>query len=178
MLIFTCLPPVLREQALELIGLTHTAVQTVEIIPGRYAVCFLKHPDAAKYSSIAASGISYCIDDELVSCCIELLWAMSKFSHNHPIWPMSDVNMLLLQLYEPFYADFGPLNLGKTYRFCEHTKQLLQVRVRCSLAVLMSIAGMLPTGLYCSCRKQRRGVRSSSSTQVHCHRQRPMQLCW
>eukprot|EP00879_Flechtneria_rotunda_P006044 GHRR01006357.1.p1 GENE.GHRR01006357.1~~GHRR01006357.1.p1 ORF type:complete len:659 (+),score=235.53 GHRR01006357.1:217-2193(+) len=29
-------------------------------------------------------------------------------------------------LYEPFYADFGPLNLGKTYRFCEHTKQLLQ----------------------------------------------------
>lgn len=33
-----------------------------------------------------------------------------------------------LQLYEPFYADFGPLNLGKTHRFCEHTKQLLQVR--------------------------------------------------
>lgn len=33
------------------------------------------------------------------------------------------------QLYEPFYADFGPLNLGKTHRFCETTKQLLQVRV-------------------------------------------------
>lgn len=46
---------------------------------------------------------------------------------------MPDVKILLLQLYEPFYADFGPLNLGKTYRFCEHTKQLLQVRVRCSL---------------------------------------------
>lgn len=33
----------------------------------------------------------------------------------------------VLQLYEPFYADFGPLNLGKTYRFCEQTKQLLLV---------------------------------------------------
>lgn len=66
----------------------------VEIIPGRYAVCFLRHPDGEKYSKIAAGGISYCIDDEL--------------------------------LYEPFYADFGPLNLGKTHRFCEHTKQLLQ----------------------------------------------------
>ncbi|GBF88355.1 hypothetical protein Rsub_01067 [Raphidocelis subcapitata] len=29
-------------------------------------------------------------------------------------------------LYEPFYADFGPLNLGKTYRFCEITARLLQ----------------------------------------------------
>lgn len=43
-------------------------MQAVEIIPGRYAVCFLKHPDGAKYSSIAAGSISYCIDDELVSC--------------------------------------------------------------------------------------------------------------
>ncbi|GFR50188.1 hypothetical protein Agub_g12348 [Astrephomene gubernaculifera] len=29
-------------------------------------------------------------------------------------------------LYEPFFADFGPLNLGRTYRFCQKTKQLLQ----------------------------------------------------
>eukprot|EP00877_Chromochloris_zofingiensis_P013433 jgi/Chrzof1/8343/Cz03g06260.t1 len=29
-------------------------------------------------------------------------------------------------VYEPFYADFGPLNLGKTYRFCELTRRLLQ----------------------------------------------------
>jgi hypothetical protein len=43
-------------------------MQAVEILPGRYAVCFLRHPDAEKYSKIAASGISYCIDDELVSC--------------------------------------------------------------------------------------------------------------
>ncbi|KIZ02856.1 protein phosphatase [Monoraphidium neglectum] len=30
------------------------------------------------------------------------------------------------ELYEPFYADFGPLNLGRTYRFCEITSRLLQ----------------------------------------------------
>mmetsp|Transcript_4965 Transcript_4965/g.10684 ORF Transcript_4965/g.10684 Transcript_4965/m.10684 type:complete len:710 (+) Transcript_4965:238-2367(+) len=29
-------------------------------------------------------------------------------------------------LYEPFFADFGPLNLGKTYRFCRKTQELLQ----------------------------------------------------
>lgn len=33
-----------------------------------------------------------------------------------------------VQLYEPFFADFGPLNLGRTFRFCQQTKQLLQVR--------------------------------------------------
>lgn len=33
-----------------------------------------------------------------------------------------------LQLYEPFFADFGPLNLGKTYRFCMRTQALLAVR--------------------------------------------------
>lgn len=38
---------------------------------------------------------------------------------------------MLVQLYEPFYADFGPLNLGKTHRFCEHTQQLLKVRDCC-----------------------------------------------
>lgn len=29
-------------------------------------------------------------------------------------------------LYEPFFADFGPLNLGRTYRFCQRTAELLQ----------------------------------------------------
>ncbi|GBF88358.1 serine threonine specific phosphatase [Raphidocelis subcapitata] len=29
-------------------------------------------------------------------------------------------------LYEPFYADFGPLNLGRTYRFCQITARLLK----------------------------------------------------
>jgi hypothetical protein len=34
------------------------------------------------------------------------------------------------QLYEPFYADFGPLNLGRTYRFCQITARLLKVGAR------------------------------------------------
>eukprot|EP00191_Tetraselmis_sp_GSL018_P004509 CAMPEP_0177596176 /NCGR_PEP_ID=MMETSP0419_2-20121207/10863_1 /TAXON_ID=582737 /ORGANISM="Tetraselmis sp., Strain GSL018" /LENGTH=223 /DNA_ID=CAMNT_0019087911 /DNA_START=730 /DNA_END=1401 /DNA_ORIENTATION=+ len=29
-------------------------------------------------------------------------------------------------IYEPFFADFGPLNLGLTYRFCEKTSALLK----------------------------------------------------
>lgn len=102
----------------------------MDIIPGRYAVCFLRQPDAQKYSAIAASGISYCIDDELVSCS-ELHPAAGPVFLWLSVWGLVSHTTLslLLQLYEPFYADFGPLNLGKTHRFCEHTKQLLQVRV-------------------------------------------------
>lgn len=29
-------------------------------------------------------------------------------------------------LYEPFFADFGPLNLGRSYRYCKKTQALLQ----------------------------------------------------
>jgi len=32
------------------------------------------------------------------------------------------------QVYEPFFGDFGPLNLGHTYNFCKRTNDLLQVR--------------------------------------------------
>lgn len=31
------------------------------------------------------------------------------------------------QIYEPFASDFGPLNLGRTYRFCEITTKMLKV---------------------------------------------------
>lgn len=103
------------------------SLQAVDIIPGRYAVCFLRHPDGEKFSKIAASGISYCIDDELVSSS-ELQEQMPPAAACPALGPCLTRSCLLLQLYEPFYADFGPLNLGKTYRFCEHTKQLLQVR--------------------------------------------------
>ncbi|KAG2484766.1 hypothetical protein HYH03_016420 [Edaphochlamys debaryana] len=68
--------------------------QGVEIIGGLYYFVAVKRPDAPRYSAIAQSNITYCIDDEL--------------------------------LYEPFFADFGPLNLGRAYRFCMKTKQLLQ----------------------------------------------------
>ena len=30
-------------------------------------------------------------------------------------------------MYEPFYADFGPLNLGLAFSFCQKTKRLLEV---------------------------------------------------
>jgi Dual specificity protein phosphatase, N-terminal half len=31
------------------------------------------------------------------------------------------------QEYEPFYGDFGPLNMGHTFEFCTRTASLLQV---------------------------------------------------
>jgi hypothetical protein len=34
---------------------------------------------------------------------------------------------MLLQVYEPFFADFGPLNLACTYRFCWKLHHLLKV---------------------------------------------------
>jgi cell division cycle 14 len=32
-----------------------------------------------------------------------------------------------MQEYEPFYGDFGPLNMGHTFMFCTRTASLLQV---------------------------------------------------
>jgi hypothetical protein len=45
-----------------------------------------------------------------------------------PMPPPGPRPLAPLQVYEPFYADFGPLNLGRTYRFCEITARLLKVR--------------------------------------------------
>ena len=36
-------------------------------------------------------------------------------------------NFLSLQVYEPFATDFGPINMGGTYRFCQKIKELLKV---------------------------------------------------
>ena len=35
----------------------------------------------------------------------------------------------MVQIYEPFFEDFGPLNLGQAYRFCCRTNALRQVGV-------------------------------------------------
>ena len=43
-------------------------VQAIEIVPGRYYVCFVKRADSPFYSAIANTNISYCIDNELVRC--------------------------------------------------------------------------------------------------------------
>lgn len=46
-----------------------------------------------------------------------------------------------LQVYEPFYADFGPLNLGKAFRFCELASALVQVGWRSAGAALACLVG-------------------------------------
>ncbi len=46
----------------------------------------------------------------------------------------SNVMCVLLQLYEPFFADFGPLNLGRTARFCRQIHDFLQVCSRAGLS--------------------------------------------
>ena len=33
----------------------------------------------------------------------------------------------MAQEYEPFYGDFGPLNLGHSYNFCMRANELVQV---------------------------------------------------
>ena len=37
------------------------------------------------------------------------------------------LSSLCMQVYEPFFADFGPLNLGLAYRYCQRTAELLKV---------------------------------------------------
>lgn len=50
------------------------------------------------------------------------------------------------QLFEPFFADFGPLNLGKAYRYCRTTRELLQVR-QCCAQTLGLLTGLAPPRL-------------------------------
>lgn len=42
---------------------------------------------------------------------------------------------LAMQVYWPFFQDFGPLNLGLAFRFCRKTAQLLQVSSRLCISV-------------------------------------------
>lgn len=118
------------------------SAQAVEIIPGRYYVVVLRHPDGVLRSPIAASSICYCIDQDLVragtvaaaqsdlhvgqppACAAAGLHAVCNARTSFLITSCSSCP---LQLYEPFFQDFGPLNLGRTYRFCEITSRLLQV---------------------------------------------------
>ena len=47
-------------------------------------------------------------------------------------------------VYEPFYADFGPLNLGRTYRFCQITSRLLEEGARRGGARVVLRCGAAP----------------------------------
>lgn len=42
-------------------------------------------------------------------------------------------------VYEPFFADFGPLNLGKLYRFCQMLNARLDVRALVHRGPLVSV---------------------------------------
>jgi len=44
----------------------------------------------------------------------------------HPLSPPKHSTPNTQQVYEPFYADFGPLNLGRAFRYCELAARLLQ----------------------------------------------------
>jgi hypothetical protein len=52
---------------------------------------------------------------------------LGLLSHTPPLTSAHPHPLPIHQLYEPFYEDFGPLNLGKTHKFVMRTHQLLQV---------------------------------------------------
>ncbi|KAK9833043.1 hypothetical protein WJX74_005392 [Apatococcus lobatus] len=68
--------------------------EALPVVAEHFYCIALKSTSAIARSSLAASGLLYCIDRELT--------------------------------YEPFYEDFGPLNLGQAYRFCCRTTSLRQ----------------------------------------------------
>ena len=41
-------------------------------------------------------------------------------------------------MYEPFCADFGPLNLGNTFRFCQKLSSLLKVQHSCARSACLT----------------------------------------
>ena len=82
-------------------------------------------------SQFAREHVVYSIDEELVSGGRGLFCFFShQTSGAATLTPAPALPPTIHppQLYEPFYADFGPLNLGKTYRFCARTAELLEVR--------------------------------------------------
>lgn len=101
-------------------------VQAVEIIPGRLYMVALRTSDGLQRSGIASGSITYCIDSELVrSSAIFTAVSMAEPPLHERLTGVAQFPTL--QVYEPFYADFGPLNLGLTYRFCQKTQTNLQV---------------------------------------------------
>ena len=46
---------------------------------------------------------------------------------NHP-FSSDPISPLVPQVYQPFFADFGPLNLGQAFRFCQKLRAALKVR--------------------------------------------------
>lgn len=95
-------------------------------MPGRFRLAAVADDAAFAASEFSRTHLVYSIDDELVS------WRERGDGFFSSVVSMRARSppFLCTQLYEPFYADFGPLNLGKTYRFCARTAELLEVRGR------------------------------------------------
>lgn len=150
----------------------------MEIIAGLFYFVATKRPDSVRYSSVAQQHICYCIDDELVrmgarsGCLTELPGASLAGC------VMCRVRPSLVQLYEPFFADFGPLNLGKTYRFCQKTKQLLQVRYTSSGGCCGVLLYDAITNALLWCRRRRSTVVVSTCTPVLTLTKRRMHPSW
>lgn len=89
---------------------------------------FVALHSANAYSSLTKLGKStqwmfFNIDDELVG--LHLPNNLGSFmTHGCDEGKVTDNS--ILQIYEPFATDFGPLNMGSTYRFCEKARGFLQ----------------------------------------------------
>ena len=107
--------------------------QGVEVVPGLFR--FLCGPPAT-FESVAAEcdrsgAICFCIDNDMVRCFIPLagsVHAWSGPSSSLVAFGYTEPACEPPQVYEPFFGDFGPLNLGHTYNFCKRVNDLLHVR--------------------------------------------------
>ena len=98
--------------------------QAVEIFAGR--LTFVAVRDVRAFNECVQECDTFSIDKELVDlpntfCRSRCGWACAS----PPFW----ISMFAtVQVYYPFYKDFGPLNLGLAFRFCRKLAQLLQAR--------------------------------------------------
>lgn len=100
--------------------------QAVEIIAGRLTFLTVRSFEAFNANQDVQSALRYCIDRELVrSSSAALLRALGGPDEGF-CQSCTDLTACL-QIYYPFFKDFGPLDLGLAFRFCRKTAQLLQV---------------------------------------------------
>lgn len=85
-------------------------------------------------------GISPSVSPSLTSS--HLLSSLPPSSPSSSLPPLSTSFHPRHQVYEPFYADFGPLNLGKTYRFCARTAELLEVRIDLKMFAAAAVSSL------------------------------------
>ena len=111
--------------------------QGVDILPG--LLKFLCGPpatwEAVQIECKRAKALCYCIDTEMVRLVAPRCgwWTPnSSFARSaglvirrKPEWAKHCA--VRCQEYEPFFGDFGPLNMGHTYNFCMRTNALLLV---------------------------------------------------